>query len=92
MERDSEACIVAEGQPRNILATITSRFAAHCRLLSLRCHRVIHSCYVFSPVFRQCARVTRRGGVASVMLNDAQTAGAPIFINSKPQRGLARGG
>ena len=32
MERDSEACIVAEGQPRNILAYISTRFAGCCRV------------------------------------------------------------
>jgi hypothetical protein len=38
---------VAEGQPRNILATISNRFAGRCRVLSRRRHGVIHSCYVF---------------------------------------------
>ena len=51
LKRDSEACIVAEGQPRNILATISNRFAAYCRLLSPRCHHVIHSCYAFLDAF-----------------------------------------
>jgi len=51
MERDSEACIVAEGQPRNILTYISSRFAACCRVLSRRHDGVIHSCYAFWGAF-----------------------------------------
>jgi len=43
--------LVAEGQPRNILASISNRFAGCCRVLSRRCHGVIHSCYVFYAVF-----------------------------------------
>jgi hypothetical protein len=47
MERDSEACIVAEGQPRNILKCISTRFAGCCRVLSRRHDGVIHNCYAF---------------------------------------------
>jgi hypothetical protein len=46
LKRDSEACL-AEGQPRNILDHNPNRFAACCRVLSFRCHHVIHSCYAF---------------------------------------------
>ncbi|MGY2811732.1 hypothetical protein [Bradyrhizobium sp. USDA 4506] len=84
---------MAEGQPRNILDIKLSRFGGCCRVLSRRRHRVIHNCYAFSPAFSQSvAHVARRGVGASIMLNDAQTADAQIFINSKPRRGLARCG
>jgi hypothetical protein len=46
LKRDTEACL-AEGQPRNILDDNPSRFAGLCRVLSWRCHHVIHSCYAF---------------------------------------------
>src|SRR6201747_2713014 len=46
LKRDSEACL-AEGQPHNILKYNPNRFAARCRALSRRRHRVIHSCYGF---------------------------------------------
>jgi hypothetical protein len=47
-----EACS-AEGQPRNILEREFTRFAARCRVLSRRCHCVIHRCYEFGCVFRE---------------------------------------
>jgi hypothetical protein len=50
LKRDSEACL-AEGQPRNILTRKLNRFAGRCRVLSRRCHRVIHSCYAFDAAF-----------------------------------------
>ena len=50
METRHEACS-AEGQPRNILATISNRFAGCCRVLSRGRHGVIHSCYAFWSVF-----------------------------------------
>ena len=46
LKRDTEACL-AEGQPRNILDDNPTRFAGPCRVLSWRCHHVIHSCYAF---------------------------------------------
>jgi hypothetical protein len=66
LKRDTEACL-AEGQPRNILEHNPNRFAARCRVLSRRCHHVIHSCYAFEMLFRENfaasppARASRQG-------------------------------
>jgi hypothetical protein len=81
---------LAEGQPRNILSAKLNRFAGRCRVLSRRCHRVIHSCYAFEATFigffraadllQPLATIPTRG----VRVNDASTRSALAFINSKP--------
>jgi hypothetical protein len=85
LKRDSEACL-AEGQPHNILDHNPNRFAARFRVLSCRCHRVIHSCYAFRGGFSSKRRLLRPHHARAPCL----TAGkrAALFINLKPRFGL----
>ena len=77
---------MAEGQPHNILDHNPNRFAARFRVLSCRCHRVIHSCYAISTRFFIKTTSRPAASRARVMLNGGKTRA--LFINLKPRFAL----
>src|SRR3981081_2146712 len=76
METRHEACS-AEGQPHNILEYNPNRFAGRCPALSRRCHRVIHSCYAFWPIFCRgnALRIAKSSRAANDRTADALSSG-----------------
>src|SRR4030081_3614327 len=85
METRHEACS-AEGQPRNILECNPNRFAGRCPALSRRCHRVIHSCYAFWPIFRRgnALRIAKSSRAAKDWTADALSSG----LTTRQQAGV----
>src|SRR5678816_3645457 len=77
---------------RASLATSSVSNSADSEAAAACCHGAV---IVFSTAvtcFRQFFASVCVSRIAAVMLNDAQTADARFFINSKPQHGLPRGG